>query len=141
MNTPAKLALLAALGLFGLGVLQLTRGPADTGPDLLPRLNDSTFTDTLAKATTPVLVDFYADWCGPCRAIKPIVDALAATNATRLAVYKVNVDHAPQTANANRISGIPCLVLYRNGQEIDRQVGAQSQKAYQAWLNPHLPKP
>ena len=141
MNTPAKLALFAALGLFGMGVFQMMQGPADTGPDLLPRLDDTTFTETLAKATTPVLVDFYADWCGPCRKIKPIVEALAATNATRLTVFKVNVDHSPKTANANRVSGIPCLVLYRDGQEIAREVGAQSQKAYQAWLNPHLRTP
>ena len=141
LSAPVKVALLSALALFLLGVREMMRGPASTGPDTLPHLDDTTFGRAIGEASTPVLVDFYADWCGPCRAIKPIVEALATTHTNRLAVFKVNVDLARKTGLSQHVAGIPCLVLYAGGKEVDRRVGQQTLADYQAWLDPHLRQP
>jgi thioredoxin 2 len=96
-------------------------------PILLERplsLNDETFTRTVNESEVPVFVDFYADWCGPCRMMAPAVDALAAHVQGKALVAKLNTDHAARTAERFSIRGIPTVIVFHGGQEITRQSGA-----------------
>lgn len=88
-------------------------------------ITDSTFTSQVEKAPLPVLLDMWAPWCGPCRAIAPILDQLATEMAGRVQVARMNVDDNPITAERFRITNIPALLVLKAGREIDRIVGAQ----------------
>lgn len=96
-------------------------------PILLDRplkLTDETFSRVIASAGVPVLVDFYADWCGPCKAIAPIIDAIAHDRAGRILVGKVDTDRNPATASAFGIRSIPTLIVFNGGNEVARELGA-----------------
>jgi thioredoxin 2 len=94
--------------------------------------------DQEIASSVPVLVDFWAPWCGPCRVVSPLVERLAAEHAGALKVVKLNVDDAPALAARFRVQGIPLLVLIRDGAEVDRLVGAAPAAQLQAWVAPHL---
>ena len=96
-------------------------------PILLERplpLDDETFARTISESELPVAVDFYADWCGPCRMMAPAVDALAAHLQGRALVAKLNTDHASRTASGFNIRGIPTTIVFKDGREVARQSGA-----------------
>ena len=96
-------------------------------PILLERpltLTDDTFSRTLNESDVPVFVDFYADWCGPCRMMAPAVDALAANAKGKALVAKLNTDHSAKTAGGFKLRGIPTVIVYQNGKEVVRQSGA-----------------
>lgn len=96
-------------------------------PILLERpiaLDDETFTRTINESDIPVAVDFYADWCGPCRMMAPAVDALAAHLQGKALVGKLNTDHSARTASGFNIRGIPTTIVFRSGKEVARQSGA-----------------
>jgi thioredoxin 2 len=96
-------------------------------PILLERplpLNDDTFQRTITESDVPVAVDFYADWCGPCRMMAPAVDALAAHVQGRAIVAKLNTDHSSGTAAGFGIRGIPTTIVFDRGKEVARQSGA-----------------
>jgi thioredoxin 2 len=96
-------------------------------PILLERplpLNDDTFQRTITESDVPVAVDFYADWCGPCRMMAPAVDALAAHVQGRAIVAKLNTDHSSRTAGGFGIRGIPTTIVFDHGKEVARQSGA-----------------
>ena len=87
-------------------------------------LNDETFARTVAESEIPVLVDFYADWCGPCKIMAPSVDQLAAETQGKLLVAKLDTDRAPRTAQSFNIRGIPTVIVFRGGREAERSSGA-----------------
>ena len=95
-------------------------------------LTDSEFDQTIANASEPVLVDFWAEWCGPCRHIGPAVDELADAYKGRLTVAKVNVDEHQQAAQKYGVQSIPTLLVFKNGDLVDRIVGAVPKQQLEA---------
>jgi thioredoxin 2 len=95
---------------------------------------DAATFDEAIQASIPVLVDFWAPWCGPCRMVSPAVERLATDLAGRLKVVKLNTDTAPEIAGRFAVQGIPLLVLIRDGKEVDRRVGALPEPALRQWL-------
>jgi thioredoxin 1 len=101
-------------------------------------LSDATFENDVLKADVPVLVDFWAEWCGPCRMMAPTLDAVAADYAGRVKVGKVNVDDNGEVAMRYSIRGIPTLLLFKGGQVIDQRVGVVGKSEVQKMLDAHL---
>ena len=91
------------------------------------QLNDSNFDSEINKGATPILVDFWAPWCGPCRMIAPVLDKIAEAMAGQAIVAKVNVDEAPGVASRFRVSSIPTLLFFKNGEVREQVVGLQSE--------------
>ena len=107
---------------------------------LLPWLVEAspeTFDDEIV-ASVPVLVDFWAPWCGPCRIVSPVVERVGREQAGALKVVKLNVDEAPKISERYGIRGIPLLMIFRNGAEVDRLVGAAPYERLRDWVAPHL---
>jgi thioredoxin 1 len=102
--------------------------------------NEKTFTDTnfdteVLKSSQPVLVDFWAEWCGPCKMLGPVVDRIAAANDGKLVVGKMNVDENPDTPQKYGIQGIPTLLFFKGGEVVNQIVGFQSQENIQRIIN------
>ena len=105
--------------------------------------NTLTFTDTsfdtdVLNADVPVLVDFWAEWCGPCRMMSPTVDAIANDYQGRLRVGKLNVDENNGTASRYQVRGIPMLLLFKGGKVVDQRVGAMGKSEVQKMIDPHV---
>ena len=92
----------------------------------------------MLQADTPVLVDFWAEWCGPCRMVAPVVELLASEYQGRLKVTKLNVDESPQTAGAYSIRSIPTLLLFKDGEVQEAAVGAQPKAALARLIDRHV---
>jgi thioredoxin 1 len=99
---------------------------------------DTAFDQDVLNSDVPVLVDFWAPWCGPCRAMAPTVDAVAEEYAGKLKVGKLNTDDNPGTAMRYQIRGIPTLLLFKGGKVIDQRVGAMGKPDLKKMLDPHL---
>ncbi len=93
--------------------------------------SDANFEAEVLKSSQPVLVDFWAPWCGPCRAIAPLVEELASENGDSVKVGKLNVDDSPTTAGGFGVSSIPTLMLFKDGEVVDRFVGVQPKNRLQ----------
>lgn len=93
-------------------------------------LTDAEFEQTVLQSDVPVVVDFWAPWCGPCRAIAPILDKLATEYEGRLLITKVNTDEDQQWAGQFGIQGIPTLIVFKNGEEVERLVGTRPEGFY-----------
>jgi len=101
------------------------RGPVGPHPiaNMVTELNDADFKSTLESAGTPILVDFSATWCAPCKALAPTIDAVADEYAGKMAVYKVDIDNAQETAASFGIMSVPTCIFFRDGKEVDRFMG------------------
>jgi len=99
---------------------------------------DGNFDADVLKASTPVLVDFWAEWCGPCRRLAPTVDALAGDYAGKVTIGKLNVDENPNTAVKFNVRGIPALLLFKGGQLVDQVVGLQPKENIKQVIDRHL---
>ena len=106
-------------------------------PMLLDRpihLNDDTFTRTIEGSDVPVLVDFYADWCGPCKIMAPFIDEIAREKQGVALVAKLDTDRSQRTSMGFNIRGIPTSIVFKNGKEVARQVGAAPKKVLEELL-------
>ncbi|MFA4965184.1 MAG: thioredoxin [Thermoleophilia bacterium] len=94
-------------------------------------LTDATFDDEVAKATTPLIVDFWAPWCGPCRMVGPVIDEIAQDHGDKIAIGKVNVDENPGIAGKLGIMSIPTIILFKDGQPAKKVIGARSKADFE----------
>jgi thioredoxin 1 len=105
---------------------------------LMIAINDSQFEQEVLKSSGLVLVDFWAEWCGPCRQLTPILEEVSKNMDGKVKICKMNVDEAPNTASSFEIRSIPTMFLFKNGEKIDTKVGFNSQASIEEWLNSHI---
>ena len=101
---------------------------------MITKITAPEFDEKVLKATTPVLVDFYADWCGPCKMAEPILDELSNTYTGKVAFVKVNVDEAGEVAGKYGMMSIPTTILFNKGAEVSRQVGFAGKESFESLL-------
>jgi thioredoxin 1 len=106
--------------------------------DFVKEVNDGSFESDVLGAGKPVLVDFWAEWCAPCRMLAPTVEAVAEQYSESAGVVKLNVDDNPGTAQRYGIKGIPTLILFREGKEVERVVGATSKESISRMIDKYV---
>ncbi len=106
--------------------------------DNVQTFTDGNFEDTVIKAGGPVLVDFWAEWCGPCKRLGPTVDALATDYAGKVTIGKLNVDENPTVAMKFQIRGIPALLLFKGGQVVESVVGLAAKDELKKVIDKHV---
>ena len=104
----------------------------------IAHVDSTSFQPDVIASPIPVLVDFWAEWCGPCKAIAPVLEQLNGELAGKLKIVKVNVDETPDLAQQFGIRSIPTLLVFKGGKVVDQAVGAKSKAQFSAWLEPHL---
>ena len=104
----------------------------------LPQVNSENFQAEVLSADKPVLVDFGAVWCGPCKMLDPVVEQLAGEWQSKMKVVKVDVDHNPEIAMQYQVMGVPALILFKNGQPVERIVGFRPKGDMEKKILPHL---
>jgi len=118
--------------------VNLTDASVDKGKHNTVNFTDASFDKDVLNADVPVLVDFWAEWCGPCRMMAPTVDQVASDYAGTVKVGKLDVDSNQQTAARYGIRGIPTLLLFKGGQIVEQKVGAIGKPEFQKMLDKHL---
>jgi thioredoxin 2 len=113
-------------------------GKCSTALPWIAKADDETFADVVEGSATPVLLDLWAPWCGPCRQVSPALEQLAGRFAGRIKLVKVNVDESPRTAMRFDVKGIPTLMVMRGKQILSRQTGAAPEPHLRAWLESAL---
>lgn len=98
-------------------------------------VSDADFENEVLKADGPVMVDFWAEWCGPCKALSPIVDEVANEIGDKMKIVKVNIDENPNAPTKYGVRGIPTLMVFKDGELVDTKVGGMSKQQLNDWLN------
>jgi thioredoxin 1 len=98
------------------------------------KVSDATFESEVLKSASPVVVDFWAEWCGPCRMIAPALEEIAGSLGEKVKIVKLNVDENPQTAAKYNIQSIPTLMIFKNGNMSSRQIGAAPKQKLEQWI-------
>ncbi|MBL6456575.1 thioredoxin TrxA [Belnapia sp. T6] len=106
--------------------------------ELTKAVTDDSFKQDVLDASGPVLVDFWAEWCGPCRMVGPILDDIAKEYEGKLTIAKVNIDENPMTPNEYAVRGIPTMLLFKDGKLLDTKVGALPKTALKDWIAGNL---
>ena len=101
-------------------------------------VTDQSFQDDVLGASGPVLVDFWAEWCGPCRMIAPALEEISTELGEKVSIVKINIDENPETPGRYGVRGIPTMLLFKDGQPIAQKVGAAPRSQIQQWLESNL---
>lgn len=101
-------------------------------------ITDDNFHHEIEHSKNPVIVDFWAPWCGPCRQLSPIVDELSKDMENKLDVYKCNIDENPEVPSKFAVRGIPTLMIFKNGKLVDSKVGSLPKSALYEWVRSHI---
>ena len=97
-------------------------------------VTDSEFEEEVLKSDVPVVVDFWAEWCGPCKALSPIVDEVADEIGDKFKIVKVNIEQSPETPTKYDVRGVPTLMIFKNGEVIDSRVGSMPKTQLKEWI-------
>lgn len=97
-------------------------------------VNDAQFETEVLQADSPVLVDFWAEWCGPCKALSPLIDEIANDMKGKVKVVKVNIEEAPEAPTKYGVRGVPTLMIFKNGQVVDTRVGGMPKGQLEDWI-------
>ena len=100
--------------------------------------NDDNFDQDIAESKVPVLVDFWAEWCGPCKQIGPILEEIAIEQESKIKVLKINIDENPQTPQKFGVRGIPTLMFFKEGKLVESKVGSLPKTALEVWIQANL---
>ena len=98
-------------------------------------IKDSDFEQEVTNSNEPVLIDFWAEWCGPCRMLSPVIDQLSEEMKNKVKIVKMNIDENPETPSSLGVRGIPTLMLFKNGKQISTKVGAHPKNKLEEWIN------
>ena len=101
-------------------------------------ITDDNFENQVLKSSKPIVVDFWAEWCGPCKQIGPILEDIAELKKDKLKILKLNIDENQQTPQKYGVRGIPTLMLFKDGKLVDTKVGSLSKNMLESWLDPNL---
>jgi thioredoxin 1 len=99
------------------------------------KITDQSFKEEVAESNQPVLVDFWAEWCGPCRQLSPVIDSISEEMSGKLKVTKINIDDNPETPQKFGVRGIPTLMLFKNGKVVGTKVGAIPKSTLVEWID------
>ena len=101
-------------------------------------ITDNNFEEEINNSQVPILVDFWAEWCGPCKQIGPILEDIGEAKKDKVKILKLNVDENPQTPQKFGVRGIPTLMLFKDGKLVDTKVGSLPKNMLESWLDPNL---
>lgn len=104
----------------------------------MQQITDESFKSEVLDSTQPVVVDFFATWCGPCRQMLPVMEELSSEFSGKVKIVKMDVDEAPKTPEMFNIQSIPTMIMFKNGEMVDKRLGAQSKSDMIAWLNANI---
>ncbi len=143
------ISVVSGLLLIAIGILIVTgwphtikgrNGGKQMAENKLVEVTDTNFEGEVLKSDIPVLVDFWAPWCGPCAIVAPAVEEIAKKYERKLKVCKLNVDEAPKTASEYSIMSIPTLAVFENGKMVEKQIGVAPMSKLESMIGPHLDK-
>ncbi|MBO4396345.1 MAG: thioredoxin [Eubacterium sp.] len=104
---------------------------------MVKKINAEQF-ESEAKKSAVAVVDFSASWCGPCKMLAPVLEQVSSSMSGRVDFYNVDIDEAPELADAYKVQSVPCLVLMKNGEFVDQSIGFKPEPAIEGWIESHL---